>query len=208
MILINVRFPVREDKMDEWLALADSYSKAVNAEEGCVAFSFSRSLDDPNLFICVELFRDAVRLRLVSDVPLGVFLSGGIDSSAVVAMMCELMPPRQVKTFSIAFREKEYDESSHARTVAQHFGTDHHERVLDQQSMLERLPGLIAHMDEPFADESLSPTSLVSEFARCALRRPDGIVVRLEFQTPLRRAVEVVGEVGKVALGANTAVRL
>ena len=59
MILINVRFPVREDKMDEWLALADSYSKAVNAEEGCVAFSFSRSLDDPNLFVCVELFRDA-----------------------------------------------------------------------------------------------------------------------------------------------------
>ena len=59
MILINVRFPVREDKMDEWLALADSYSKAVNAEEGCIAFSFSRSLDDPNLFICVELFRDA-----------------------------------------------------------------------------------------------------------------------------------------------------
>jgi quinol monooxygenase YgiN len=59
MILINVRFPVREDKMDEWLALADSYSKAVNAEEGCISFSFSRSLDDPNLFICVELFRDA-----------------------------------------------------------------------------------------------------------------------------------------------------
>ena len=59
MILINVKFPVREDKMDEWLALADSYSKAVNAEEGCVSFSFSRSLDDPNLFVCVELFRDA-----------------------------------------------------------------------------------------------------------------------------------------------------
>ena len=59
MILINVKFPVREDKTDEWLALADSYSKAVNAEEGCISFSFSRSLDDPNLFVCVELFRDA-----------------------------------------------------------------------------------------------------------------------------------------------------
>src|SRR5208337_2599171 len=65
-----------------------------------------------------ELFRDAVRLRLVSDVPLGVFLSGGIDSSAVVAMMCELMSPRDVKTFTIAFQEKPYDESEHARTVA------------------------------------------------------------------------------------------
>ncbi len=114
----------------------------------------------------LDLFRDAVRLRLVSDVPLGVFLSGGIDSSAVVAMMCELMPPGQVKTFNIAFRESKYDESRYARLVARHFGTDHHESVLDERLMLERLPALIAHMDEPFSDPSISPTGLVSEFAR------------------------------------------
>jgi len=114
----------------------------------------------------LSLFRDAVRLRLMSDVPLGVFLSGGIDSSAVVAMMRDLMPPKDIKTFSVAFREKEYDESSHARAVARHFGTDHHEKVLDEETMLDRLPDLIAHMDEPFADASLSPTSLLSEFTR------------------------------------------
>jgi len=113
-----------------------------------------------------DLFRNAVDLRLVSDVPLGVFLSGGIDSSAVVAAMCDILPPRNVKTFSIAFVEKSHDESQYARQVATHFGTDHYEKTLDLDTLLERLPTLIAGMDEPFADASLSPTSLVSEFAR------------------------------------------
>ena len=111
-------------------------------------------------------FREAVKMRLISDIPLGVFLSGGIDSGAVVAAMCDLMPADQVKTFSIGFKEPQYDESEYARRVAEHFGTDHHERTLEERDMLDRLPGLIAHMDEPFADSSLSPTSLVSEFAR------------------------------------------
>ena len=114
----------------------------------------------------LDLLRDAVRLRLVSDVPLGVFLSGGVDSSAVVAMMCELMPPKDVKTFTIGFRESQYDESAWARRVARHCGTDHHEKWLDESLMLARLPEVIARMDEPFADSSMSPTSLVSEFAR------------------------------------------
>lgn len=114
----------------------------------------------------LELLQDSVRLRLISDVPLGVFLSGGVDSSAVTAMMCRLMPPKDVKTFTIGFREGRYDESAHARRIARHLGTDHHERTLDEGMMLERLPGLIANLDEPFADSSISPTSLVSEFAR------------------------------------------
>ena len=115
----------------------------------------------------VELRRvlgDAVRSHMVSDVPLGAFLSGGVDSSAVVGLMAEASD-RPVKTFSIGFDEPQYDELEHARTVAQHFGTDHHEFVVrpDGLSILDRL---IDHFDEPFADSSAIPTWYVSEIAR------------------------------------------
>lgn len=107
---------------------------------------------------------DAVRSHMVSDVPLGAFLSGGVDSSAVVGMMARASS-RPVKTFSIGFDEPEFDELEHARTVARHFGTDHHEFVVrpDGLSILDRL---IAHFDEPFADSSAIPTWYVSEIAR------------------------------------------
>lgn len=114
----------------------------------------------------VELLKESVRKRLVSDVPLGVFLSGGIDSSSVVAMMADLMDPQAIKTFSVGFREKSYDESSDARLVASHFGTDHHEEMLDPSTMLEVLPKIIDLLDEPFADSSIIPTYLVSRFTR------------------------------------------
>jgi asparagine synthase (glutamine-hydrolysing) len=110
--------------------------------------------------------KEAVRLRLISDVPLGVFLSGGIDSSSVVAMMAELMPPQQIKTFSIGFAEKSFDESTYARTVAHFYGTDHHEDVLKPQTMLDILPEVAAFLDEPFADASVIPTYLLSKFTR------------------------------------------
>jgi asparagine synthase (glutamine-hydrolysing) len=106
----------------------------------------------------------AVRSHMVSDVPLGAFLSGGVDSSAVVGLMAEASS-RPVETFSIGFDEPQYDELEHARTVARHFGTEHHEFVVrpDGLSILDRL---IEHFDEPFADSSAIPTWYVSEIAR------------------------------------------
>jgi asparagine synthase (glutamine-hydrolysing) len=108
--------------------------------------------------------RDAVRSHLVSDVPLGAFLSGGIDSSLVVALMAEASS-RPVKTFSIGFDEPAYDELDAARLVARHLGADHHEFVVrpDALAIVERI---VSHFDEPFADPSAIPTWYVSELAR------------------------------------------
>jgi asparagine synthase (glutamine-hydrolysing) len=107
---------------------------------------------------------DAVRSHMVSDVPLGAFLSGGLDSSLVVGLMSQASGAR-VKTFSIGFDEPAFDELPHARRVAEHFGTDHHEFVVkpDGVAILDRL---ISHFDEPLADPSAIPTWYVSEMAR------------------------------------------
>jgi asparagine synthase (glutamine-hydrolysing) len=106
---------------------------------------------------------DAVRSRLVSDVPLGVFLSGGIDSSTVAALAAR---EGAVDTFSIGFRERSFDESSHARLVARHIGSRHHERVVQGSEMPDLVPGLGALMDEPIGDASILPTAVLSRFAR------------------------------------------
>lgn len=113
-----------------------------------------------------RILRDSVERRLISDVPLGVFLSGGIDSSAVVAMMAELIPAKDIKTFSVGFKEASFDESSHARRVAEIFGTDHHEQQLDVSKMLELAPRVAEILDEPMADPSIIPTFLLSKFTR------------------------------------------
>ena len=113
-----------------------------------------------------DLLLKSVEKRLVSDVPLGVFLSGGIDSSAVVAMMSRLRDPGKIQTFTIGFEEKSFDESSYARQVARYFGTDHHEEVLDPHRMLEIFPEVAGFLDEPFADASIIPTYLLSRFTR------------------------------------------
>ena len=110
-----------------------------------------------------ETLTSAVRSQMMSEVPLGAFLSGGIDSSTVVALMAEASS-RPVKTFNIAFREGSYDESSYAREVATLFATEHREETIspDVASLFDRL---VVHLDEPFADVSLFPTYLVSEVA-------------------------------------------
>jgi asparagine synthase (glutamine-hydrolysing) len=107
---------------------------------------------------------EVTRMRLMSEVPLGAFLSGGVDSSAVVAMMAKIMR-RPVTTCSIGFEEQEYDESAFARKVSEQFNTDHHEQIV-RPNALDVLNKLVRHYDEPFADSSAIPTYYVSQVAR------------------------------------------
>jgi asparagine synthase (glutamine-hydrolysing) len=111
-----------------------------------------------------RLLRDAVRMRLMSEVPLGAFLSGGVDSSAIVAHMAQLMPS-PVKTFSIGFDEPEYNELPHAARIAELFHTDHHAEIV-RPDVVAVLPQLIRAFDEPFADESMLPTFYLAKLAR------------------------------------------
>ncbi len=109
---------------------------------------------------------EAVQARLVADVPLGIFLSGGIDSSLVTAYACRHTDPAQLKTFAIGFDEKSFDEREHAEAVAHHLGVSHRCRVVGPQDLLETVPDIFAAQDEPFADPSIIPTALLSRFAR------------------------------------------
>jgi asparagine synthase (glutamine-hydrolysing) len=111
-----------------------------------------------------SVLKETVRRELISDVPVGIFLSGGIDSSSVAAAVRELGAP--LRTFSIAFEDGSFDESPYARRVAQHLGADHHEMTLTAAMALELLPRLGPFMDEPLADSSFVPTFLLSKFAR------------------------------------------
>ena len=112
----------------------------------------------------IEILREAVRVRLMSEVPLGAFLSGGIDSSSVVALMSQEMS-QPVKTFSIGFEEQDFSELHHARRIAEYVGADHHEFVVRPDAM-EVLPTLVDHYGEPYADSSAVPTYYVARETR------------------------------------------
>ncbi len=139
----------------------DSYVGPARPDERLAALSdaeFLRELD--------TRLHAAVERRLMADVPLGIFLSGGIDSSLVAAYAARLRKPGDLDTFSIGFADKRFDESGHARAVAQFLGTRHHERILTPEAALAALPGLLGRMDQPLADPSILPTWFLAQFAR------------------------------------------
>ncbi|MFH1523289.1 MAG: asparagine synthase (glutamine-hydrolyzing) [Patescibacteria group bacterium] len=130
---------------------------------------FEEKSKDYNFNDIVERLDDkidkAVKERLMSDVPLGVFLSGGIDSSAI-CYYAQKNSKQKIKTFSIGFGEQSFDESKYARLVAKYLKTEHHEKILSASDLLELIPKIADLLDEPLADASIVPTYLLSQFAR------------------------------------------
>lgn len=124
-----------------------------------------RESDEESIAALESLFDQSVACRLVSDVPVGAFLSGGFDSSLVVASM-QRQSARKVKTFSIGFDNAAFDEAPHAQAVADYLGTDHTAVYANEQHVREIVPRLSEHYDEPFADSSQIPTLLISQLAR------------------------------------------
>lgn len=147
----------------------DAYWSVAEVAKAGMADEFSFSSDEAAVDALEACLREAVRGQMVADVPLGAFLSGGIDSSTIVALMqAEAMavgaPP--VKTFTIGFREGAFDEAQHAKAVAGCLGTEHNELYVSSRDALAVIPELPTIYDEPFADSSQLPTCLVSRMAR------------------------------------------
>jgi len=133
-----------------------------------------RMRDDEAVERFRELFEESVRLRLIAEVPLGVFLSGGLDSSAVLAMMSKITGGERVKTFSVGYEVsgpgeqaiEEANEFSYAREAAAHFGADHHEFRMNGRDLRDTIPLMVAHLDEPMADPTCIPLYFISKLAR------------------------------------------
>ena len=140
------------------------YWSAREAAVGGMEHRFRGSEDDASREL-ETLLRDAVRIRMIADVPLGVFLSGGVDSSLVTALM-QAQSASAVRTFSIGFTDAQYDEAPFAAAVARHLGTNHTELYMTSDDVVDVIPRLPSMYDEPFADSSQIPTHLVSRLAR------------------------------------------
>ncbi len=154
---------LRPDRVGTDAAPTAYWSLQTVAEQGVA----QPSLDNPAEVVETlhDLLSDAVKLRMEADVPLGAFLSGGIDSSTIVALM-QTHSVRPVRTFTIGFQDTQHDEARHAAAVARHLGTDHTELYLTPADALAVIPRLPVLYDEPFADTSQIPTFLVSQLTR------------------------------------------
>lgn len=155
--LVTVSLAARTPKVEQYWSLPQV------AEQG-VATPFAGT-DAEAVDALEALLVDAVRRQMMADVPLGAFLSGGVDSSTVVALM-QSQSSRPVKTFTIGFEENGYDEAVHAKAVARHLGTDHTEMYLTAREAMNVIPKLPSLYSEPFSDSSQIPTFLVSQLAR------------------------------------------
>ncbi|ABC29209.1 asparagine synthase (glutamine-hydrolyzing) [Hahella chejuensis KCTC 2396] len=141
-------------------SVTESVSKGLLSRKEKDPLDISRAADEME-----SLLSEAVSLRMVSDVPLGVFLSGGVDSSLVAAMMRKLSD-KDISSFSIGFEEQSHDESGYARDVARSLRLKHHEAVLTERDAIDLVPEIAGAQDEPFADNSVIPTYLLSKFTR------------------------------------------
>lgn len=150
----------------DWAWASDRISRYWSLDAAARAGMASPLVDGPETLLALaDLLGDAVGKRMIADVPLGAFLSGGIDSSLVVALM-QSRASRPIRTFSIGFSEPSHDEAPFARAVARHLATDHTEFYVRPEDALELVPGLAEAFDEPFSDQSQLPTMLVSRLAR------------------------------------------
>ena len=166
----------------EYVPTPDSIFKGVHKLEPASYMSFSggeikkkifwnTAFDTKNISIpqALNILEDelekSVKRRMVSDVPLGIFLSGGIDGSAV-AYYAQKNSKEKIKTFSIGFKEKTFDESGYAKQVSDFLGTEHHSKILSAEDLLEVIPRIGEVLDEPIADAAVIPTLVLSEFAK------------------------------------------
>ncbi|MFZ5986174.1 MAG: asparagine synthase (glutamine-hydrolyzing) [Bacillota bacterium] len=145
-----------EIKQKEYWSILDIYCNS----------RFEKDLSEKEYLDQIEkLLKSSIEYRMISDVPLGAFLSGGIDSSLIVSIM-KSISNSSVKTFSIGFTEEEYNEASYAKAIAEYIGTDHHEMYVSPKDVFNAIPLLTEYYDEPFADSSALPTLLVSNMAK------------------------------------------